>query len=78
MRHIAIRTLGITAVAAAALAFSGAAWAQQAPKSSSQTKVSSEKAAPGGNCVQVRSSSGNCIKLKSGSELMIKESSKTK
>ena len=74
MRHISLRTLAIAAVAAAALTFSGAAWAQQKGSTASgaakPSESSSEKASPAPNCVHGKS--GDCITLKSGSSLDIK------
>jgi hypothetical protein len=81
-----LRTVGIAAVAAAALALSGAAWAQQkAPSSggkSAAPAASSTKASKGsptgGNCIEVRNAKGNCIHSKSGSDLTLKAAGKTK
>ena len=78
MLHMGLRTIGIAAVAAATLAVSGAAWAQQTQKDkapSIETKASSASASTG-NCVRVKS--GDCIRLKIGSELQVKESAKAK
>jgi hypothetical protein len=75
MRHLELRTLGVAAVAAAAFAISGAAWAQQAPKASPQgsTVKESSSSASTGNCV--RTKGGDCVRLKSGSELEVKGAS---
>ena len=79
MRHTGLRFIGITAVAAAALAFSGGAWAQQKAPSAGKTAVptaastkGSSSMAAGGNCIEVRGSKGTCIHSKSGTNVSVK------
>lgn len=66
-----LRTIGIAAVAAAALAISGAAWAQQAPKGSTVKESSASTSTA--NCVKVKG--GDCVKVKGGSTLNVKAAS---